>query len=288
MRTLLLAQNLTKCYVPDVAALRDVSLRVEEGRFLGLIGPNGAGKSTLLNILGGFLQATDGHVERIPRLIGWCPQQTVVDWSLTVIENVMMPARLFGLSRRAARSAAEEALELLGLRTSAKTTAETLSGGQLQRVQIARALCISPDLVLLDEPTTGLDVEGQESLWTHLRQRRTQGLGGLISSHDLDALERECDSFLFLRNGRTARYFDRSELDAESMSVFEVRPLDEAAVDALRTLAASVGRAPNLDGSLWLVGAELPDNVDERSLAVERRQLSLRAAYKTVGLADTK
>ena len=288
MSTLMIAKGLTKRYAGGTAALENVSLQLTGGRYLGLVGPNGAGKSTLLNVLGGFLQPTSGHVDRRVARVGWCPQQTVVDWSLSVLENVMMPARLFGLSARAARTAACESLQLLGLEASSNTTAETLSGGQLQRVQIARALCIEPDAVLLDEPTTGLDVEGQEALWRDLNRRRSLGVGGLISSHDLDALERECDAFLFLRRGRVFASFDKSELDDRSMEVLEVLPKGEGATAVLAQIAEEAGQVVKGDGSLWLMGNELPPGLDTPIFRIQRHAMSLRSAYKAMGVVTEK
>lgn len=288
MSPLMVAEGLTKRYTTGVMALQDVSLQLDAGRYLGLVGPNGAGKSTLLNILGGFLQPTSGHVDRRVERVGWCPQQTVVDWSLTVLENVMLPARLFGLSARAARRAAYESLQLLGLETSSKTTAETLSGGQLQRVQIARALCTEPRLVLLDEPTTGLDVEGQDALWEDLNRRRSQGAGGLISSHDLDTLERECDSFLILRGGRMSASFDKSDLDHQAMEVLEVLPMNDEAKAAIARFADESGRAPTRDNSLWLLANELPPDLQGPSFQIQQHAMSLRSAYKAIGMVTRK
>lgn len=288
MSPLMVAEGLTKCYVADIAALKDVSLQLDAGRYLGLVGPNGAGKSTLLNILGGFLQPTSGHVDRMVEKVGWCPQQTIVDWSLTVLENVMMPARLFGLSASAARRAAHESLDLLGLGASSKRTVETLSGGQLQRVQIARALCIEPHVVLLDEPTTGLDVEGQEALWEDLNRRRSLGVGGLISSHDLDALERECDSFLFLRGGHVSASFDKSDLDDQSLEVLEVLPTDDEARVAITRFTEESGRVLKRDSSLWLLASELPPEFEGSSFEIRRHAMSLHSAYKAIGMVTAK
>ncbi|MDR2930719.1 MAG: ABC transporter ATP-binding protein [Propionibacteriaceae bacterium] len=198
---LLSAEHVSKRYSNDVLALDDFCLTINPGEIVGLIGPNGAGKSTVLNVLGGFLHPTGGTVTTATNRIGWCPQQTVVDWSLTALENAVLVARLFGANRRQALAQAEQALDLLGLHAVATTQAEELSGGQLQRIQIARAICFNASLLLLDEPTTGLDVEGQIALWTYLNVRRDAGVGILVSSHDLDALERSCDRFLILRHG---------------------------------------------------------------------------------------
>lgn len=280
---LLSCDGLSKSYSPDVKAVVDVSIILERGRYVGLIGPNGAGKSTLLNVLGGLLKPTTGSVSLNAMSVGWCPQQTVVDWSLTVLENVMLPARLLGMSAKQSRKLATESLRLLGLEASAGTTAETLSGGQLQRVQIARALATEPELVLLDEPTTGLDVEGQEALWGEMRRRRQKGVGGIISSHDLDALERECDSFIFMRSGRVITQLSRDDLDSEEFSVFEVRAKDSEGQQHLIDLAARLGRGLNLDSTLWLRESELEPSLDGARFVLERRKLSLRAAYKTVG-----
>ena len=285
--SLLRADGVCKEYVPGTMALHPTDLAIAPGEMVGLVGPNGAGKSTLINILGGFIKPSSGHVGKDVTRLGWCPQQTVIDWSLTAMQNVAFLARLHGFSLNEANRRAEEALRLLGLTSLARRQAETLSGGQLQRLQIARALCFDAELLILDEPTTGLDVEGQEAMWEYLRREQAKGVGMLISSHDLDALEHECDRFVVLRAGRIVMSFSSGDIAAESACLVSLVPSDSVGTQSVLALAESLGRRVDAAGGLTILESELPTNWDAPSaVQVVRKPVTLRDAYLATKGAD--
>jgi ABC-type multidrug transport system ATPase subunit len=197
--------GLGKRYANGTWGLRDLDLRVLGGTFLAVIGHNGAGKSTLLNMLGGVLRPTSGRLEVQPRGVqpSWSPQRVLVDWSLTVRQNVELSALLASHRMPAARvrPMVDEVLELLDLAKVAGQEAENLSGGQLQRVQIARALACESRLYVMDEPAAGLDPAAADLVMNHLRGKARLGAAVVVSSHDLDAVERTADHLLLLDNG---------------------------------------------------------------------------------------
>ncbi len=211
---------------------------------LGVIGPNGAGKSTLINLICSLIQPTAGIVRiSTGSTLGWAPQRTLVDWSLTVEENVRLPA-VGGLPT----DGVDEVLRLLDLHGVRDREAETLSGGQLQRVQVARALAYTADIYVLDEPCAGLDPEASDAVMSELRSRANNGAMVVVSSHDLAAIENCADQVLLIEDG---------EVHApESVTGFSHRD-DETArelVVSFDTLDASDARRLVAEG--WEVDAE--------------------------------
>ncbi len=182
--------------------LRGVDLTVERGRIRGLLGRNGAGKSTLMHCLLGLLPISAGTVERAPGVrIGWCAQKLVIDWFLNIQDNVLLGARLRGLSGREARAAASDALAAVELSDKATRGPEELSGGEQQRLMIARTLAYAPDVYVLDEPFVGLDALAKESLMSRLRERADAGVSVLVSSHELDVLGGDMHDVTLLDGG---------------------------------------------------------------------------------------
>lgn len=203
----LVASELTKVYDGAVRALDGVSFEIPNGRMTALIGRNGAGKSTMLNLLCGLIPETSGFVAVEPAgvYLGWCPQADLVDWSLTVEENILFGAQLAGLQRKRARLEATKFMELLDLGSVAHREVQEVSGGQLRRVQIARALVAEPDVLILDEPTSGLDPETVDIVFEYLAKRASEGALVLVSGHDLTAIGRFADDVLLLEDG-TVRF----------------------------------------------------------------------------------
>lgn len=180
------AKDLRKRYRGrPVDALQNISFDLYPGELVAVIGHNGAGKSTLFDIVGGLMPATSGTVQRsVPEhLVGWCPQREIIDWSLTVRQNILLGADLRA-GRWNKREAAEPIARLFGLSKYIDRTAETLSGGELRRTQIARALIGDPRLIILDEPTTGLDPDGISVVFSHLRSLADSGASVLVSTHE--------------------------------------------------------------------------------------------------------
>jgi zinc transport system ATP-binding protein len=193
-------------YAAGVPVLRDVNLAVERGEFVAIAGPNGGGKTTLLRLVLGLEQPTSGHVHVALRRRGYLPQraQTAIDAPLTVRELVtagrVPRTRLLGPLGRGDRDAVREAIARVGLADRADRRLTTLSGGQQQRAFIAKALASEPELLALDEPTTGVDVEAQEAVAELLRQLGTElGMTILYVSHEFGAVEYFVERLVLVR-----------------------------------------------------------------------------------------
>ena len=209
-------QNITVKF-PGVLANDNVSIDCKKGEVLGLLGENGAGKSTLLNILHGTLSPCRGEVyfndKYISRKnpyasIGFSAQRLVADWFLTARDNVFMGCILAGIPHRKAKTMTEDALNQVGLIDKADCQLDTLSGGQQQRIQIARSIVHKPQLYILDEPTTGLDAQYAENLFSFLEKERCWGKTIIVSSHDLYLLEKYCTKLIYLENGKLNYFGD--------------------------------------------------------------------------------
>lgn len=206
-------ESLGKRYDSGQWALQHVSVELPFGAMVALLGANGAGKSTLIHLLCGALHPTTGSVALAPHVtgtqIGWCSQRQSLDWYLNVRDNVLLGARLAQLDRASSRQKTTEALRFVGLEQHASTFADELSGGQQQRLQIARALVADPSILLLDEPSAGLDVEAAEQLVDGLKARAAAGALVLVSSHDLGLLEARSDAVLLLADGEVVTFESR-------------------------------------------------------------------------------
>jgi len=250
--SLVSVEGVGKRYRNGVWGVRDATFRLPAGRVTGLVGPNGAGKSTTLNLLGGLTRPTQGTVEMVSAngRVGWCPQVDLIDWSLTVAENVLLGGRLLGLGREEARSSTAAVLGVTGLSACAERNAETLSGGQLRRMQIARALIGDPAVLILDEPASGLDPEGTDVLFGELRARARHGAVVLVSSHDLHSVESFADDILLLEAGTVVAHSPVQEFLARGEEVVGVEvDLDAPPDEALRALLAGQLVELSIDGS---------------------------------------
>jgi zinc transport system ATP-binding protein len=188
--------------------LREVTLDVQRGEFVAIAGPNGGGKTTLVRLMVGLEQATSGRIERHVRKIGYLPQraQAGLDAPVTVRELVAAGratrARLIGPLNSGDRNAVRDAIERVGLTPQADRRLSTLSGGQQQRSFIAKALAAEPELLVLDEPTTGVDVEAQEAIAALLgRLREELGVTILYVSHEFGAVEHIVERLVLVRGG---------------------------------------------------------------------------------------
>jgi ABC-2 type transport system ATP-binding protein len=201
--------NLTKQY-GQRQVLQGLSLHIRPGEIYGLLGPNGAGKTTTINLLCNLLRADSGTIrisghlvsEATKPLIGVAPQESLLYKSLTCEENLKFFAQIYGLWGKARSQRVKECLAAVGLADRAKSPAETLSGGMQRRLSMAIALVHQPKLVVLDEPTTGLDIEARYEIWDLIRQLQTQGITVLLTTHLLDEAERLCQRIGILKQGR--------------------------------------------------------------------------------------
>jgi ABC-2 type transport system ATP-binding protein len=206
---LLRIEKLNKGY-GDRLVLQDLTFSIEAGEVYGLLGPNGAGKTTTINIICDLLKADSGtiYIENKPvsqatkKLIGIAPQENLLYQSLTCRENLEFFARIYGLSKADRIVQVRNCLEAVNLSDRANSPVETLSGGMQRRLSVAIALVHQPKLVILDEPTTGLDIEARYELWELIRQLKSQGITTLLTTHLLEEAERLCQRIGILKEGK--------------------------------------------------------------------------------------
>jgi ABC-2 type transport system ATP-binding protein len=205
---------------PNVHALKGIDLAIERGEFFGLLGPNGAGKSTLINIIGGLTRASAGSAAVLGRdvvreyresrrLVGVVPQELTFDPFFTVREVLRIQAGYFGLGREN-HGWIEELMAALMLTDKAEANMRALSGGMKRRVMIAQALVHRPDVVILDEPTAGVDVELRQQLWQFIRRLHADGHTIVLTTHYLEEAESLCGRIAILNRGEIVA-LDRKE-----------------------------------------------------------------------------
>ncbi len=229
------ARGLRKSY-GDFEAVAGIDLDVRKGEAFGFLGPNGAGKSSTMRMIGavspisggvlrilGLDPATEGP--RIRARLGVCPQDDTLDTELSVHENLTVYGRYFGLSRAVCRERADELLEFVALTEKAKVKVDELSGGMKRRLTIARSLVSKPDLLLLDEPTTGLDPQARHLLWDKLFRLKQAGVTLIITTHYMDEAEQLCDRLVVMDGGLIAAEGSPAQLirDYSTREVTELR-----------------------------------------------------------------
>jgi len=251
--------NLSKTYADGKTALNGVDLTIPAGSIFGLLGPNGAGKSTLINILAGLVNKTAGQV-RIwgfdqdvnPRqsraAIGVMPQELNIDPFFTPRGALEVQAGLYGVPKSARRT--DEILELIGLSDKAEAYARTLSGGMRRRLLLGKALVHHPQVLVLDEPTAGVDIELRQMLWTNVRKLNEQGMTIILTTHYLEEAEAMCDEIAIINHGevvvrdRTSTLLGR--LDAKTLVLRLENP------QAALALPANVTQETRRDGQIAL------------------------------------
>jgi lipooligosaccharide transport system ATP-binding protein len=207
----------------EFEAVRGIDVEVRRGEAFGFLGPNGAGKSSTMRMIACVSPRTDGDLKvlgldpevagpRIRARLGVVPQQDNLDVELTVRENLLIYGRYFGLSRAAARRKAAELLEFAQLGDRADDKVDPLSGGMKRRLTIARSLVNDPELLLLDEPTTGLDPQARHLLWDRLFRLKAQGTTLIVTTHYMDEAEQLCDRLVVMDHGRIAAEGSPAEL----------------------------------------------------------------------------
>ncbi|MBQ1013508.1 ABC transporter ATP-binding protein [Micromonospora sp. M51] len=211
-RPLIQARGLVKRF-GDFTAVAGIDVEVRSGEAFGFLGPNGAGKSSTMRMVGCISPPSGGELRildmdpvadgpAIRARLGVCPQLDNLDPELTVRENLTVYARYFGISRRTARERAAELLDFVQLTERADSKVEPLSGGMKRRLTIARALVNDPEIVLLDEPTTGLDPQARHLVWERLFRLKQQGVTLVLTTHYMDEAEQLCDRLVVMDGGR--------------------------------------------------------------------------------------
>jgi lipooligosaccharide transport system ATP-binding protein len=209
--SMIYARGLVKRF-GDLVAVDGIDLDVKRGEAFGFLGPNGAGKSSTMRMIGCVSPVTDGtlrilgqdpssHGAQIRARLGVVPQQDTLDFELTVRENVLIYGRYFGLSRRELKPRIDELLDFVQLTERAGDKVEPLSGGMKRRLTIARSLVNDPDLLLLDEPTTGLDPQARHVVWDRLFRLKQQGKTFVVTTHYMDEAEQLCDRLVVMDHG---------------------------------------------------------------------------------------
>ncbi len=254
-------QSVSKTYPPRSAgaqplqALDSVSLEVEEGEFFGLLGPNGAGKTTLISILAGLARATQGRVlvhghdvqsdyAAARRVLGVVPQELVFDPCFSVREALMIQSGYFGVKNNDAWI--DELLASLGLADKANANMRQLSGGMKRRVLVAQALVHKPRVIVLDEPTAGVDVELRQTLWQFIAKLNKQGHTVLLTTHYLEEAEALCGRIAMLKQGRVVALERTSDLLRSATAQVLRLKLDGELPAALKAIARVMGRIVQL------------------------------------------
>jgi ABC-2 type transport system ATP-binding protein len=227
--------DLVKRYPTGTEALRGVSLSIAEGEFFGLLGPNGAGKSTLIHCTTGLAQPTSGAIEVFGHdaidnyeqarvSVGLAPQDLNLDWFLTLEETLDYHGGYFGMPKKERRERSKELLEAFSLTHKKDDRTRTLSGGMKRRLILARALMHRPKLLILDEPTAGVDVELRLELWHYVQRINAEGTTILLTTHYLEEAEQLCDKIAFINDGQIVATGTSDEL----VEQYEVTSLEDA------------------------------------------------------------
>ena len=264
-------RNLKKVYRGGVEALRGIDLDVQEGDFFALLGPNGAGKSTTIGIISSLVNKSSGQVTVFGKdldtqkaaaktFIGLVPQEFNFNQFEPVEEVLINQAGYYGIERRLARERAERYLRELDLWEKRRQMARQLSGGQKRRLMIARALVHEPKLLILDEPTAGVDIEIRRSMWTFLREANARGTTIILTTHYLEEAESLCRNIAIIDHGEIVENTSMkrllSKLDRETVVLDVAEELDAAPelpgyqvrlADAT-TLEAEISRESSLSG----------------------------------------
>jgi ABC-2 type transport system ATP-binding protein len=238
-----------------VQALDQVSFEIEEGEFFGLLGPNGAGKTSLISILAGLSRASSGSVKvhgfdvrtdfaQARRLLGVVPQELVFDPFFTVREALRIQSGYFGIAHNGPWI--DELLESLGLADKAQSNMRQLSGGMKRRVLVAQALVHKPAVIVLDEPTAGVDVELRQTLWQFIAKLNRQGSTVLLTTHYLEEAEALCSRIAMLKSGRVVALSSTSDLLRSASSNVLRFKLDHELPADLAAKARVTGRVVQL------------------------------------------
>jgi lipooligosaccharide transport system ATP-binding protein len=282
------ARGLRKSYGRRMA-VDGVDFEVEPGVCFGFLGPNGAGKTTTMKMIYGLASIEEGELEvlgldarshrrEIKARIGVVPQETNLDTDLTVRENLLFQARYFGLPGDRAQARADELLEFALLADRGSEQIATLSGGMKRRLLIARALVNEPELIVLDEPTTGLDPQARLAIWDALEGLRRRGVTLLLTTHYMEEAARLCDRLLIMDEGRIVAEGEPSQLVRERVGR-EVLELELGhGCDVGELLAAIEGRVDGHDASNGRVTL-FTDDAEELLHSLDHERFPTDSAY---------
>ncbi|MBE9049154.1 ABC transporter ATP-binding protein [Nostocales cyanobacterium LEGE 11386] len=278
-------QNLNKSYNTR-KVLQNLTLHIESGEIYGLLGANGAGKTTTINIICNLLKADSGEItinhqpvsEATKKIIGIAPQENLLYKTLSCEENLQFFADIYGLNRETRQKQIKATLAAVNLLDRAKSPVETLSGGMRRRLNIAIALVHQPQLVILDEPTTGLDIEARYEIWELIRQLKNQGITVLLTTHLLDEAERLCDRIGILKNGQVLAEGSLAELRT-LIPASEILVLQTAQIEQAIARAQSYGFTHKYYGNelaFWL-----PESLELKEIIARFEGIEIDAIART-------
>jgi ABC-2 type transport system ATP-binding protein len=289
-----LAEGLQKRY-GETRALDGLELAVPYGMVYGLLGPNGAGKTTAVRILSTLVRLDGGRAEvaghdvrrqarQVRRRIGLTGQQTAVDDAISARQNLVMFGRLFHIGRAAAGRRADELLAQFGLADAAGTSPKKFSGGMRRRLDLASSMILAPEVLFLDEPTTGLDPAGRREVWQALKQLATHGTTVLLTTHYLDEADQLCDRIGVIDHGRNVVEDTpdglKRRIGNERLELVATDPDDLPAIAELANKAATGDQGATVDETRLAVSVAVSDGV--RALTEVASELRARG----VAVAD--
>jgi len=293
--TSIVARGLKKSY-GDFEAVKGVTFEVYRGECFGFLGPNGAGKTTTMKMLYGAAVPTGGELtvagleitqneREVKRRIGVVPQEDNLDNDLKVLENLLVYGRYFDLPRKVAQKKAGELLEFVQLSEKADATVEQLSGGMKRRLLIARALINDPEIVVLDEPTTGLDPQARHLVWDRLRELTSEGKTLVLTTHYMEEAAQLCDRLVIMEGGEIVTGGSPREMIEEHVSpeVLELRAAPEAIERLLTIVEANAGAVERAGETLLIYTADagaLMEKIHASGVPVENTM------YRQAGLED--
>jgi ABC-2 type transport system ATP-binding protein len=270
-----LAEGLRKRY-RDTVALDGLDLAVPRGTVYGLLGPNGAGKTTAVRILTTLIRADGGRAEaagfdvrtqarHVRRRIGLTGQQTAVDDAISARQNLVMFGRLFHVGKAAARQRADELLRQFGLADAADKTPKTFSGGMRRRLDLASSMILAPEVLFLDEPTTGLDPAGRREVWQAVGELTDRGTTVLLTTHYLDEADKLCDRVGVIDHGRNVVEDTpaglKRRIGNERLDVVAAEPGDLPEIAEVLGKAAAGGQPPIVDETALSASVAVSDGV---------------------------
>ncbi len=244
-------KNLEKRYRNGVQALRGISFEIQKGETFGLVGPNGAGKTTDIGILTTMVEPTAGTAsvlgldvtkqpQKVKSLLGVIPQERWLDEDVTARENLLLHGEYYGMPKQERKAAAERVLGMMELSHRADDFLMTYSGGMLQRLLIARALMHSPQILIMDEPTIGLDPQARRHMWGYIDQLKRQGVTILLTTHYMEEADRLCDRVAIIDEGKIKAVDTPEELKkllpGGNTITAEARPIDAKLIAGLKRL----------------------------------------------------
>jgi len=295
--------HLTKTYANGVEALKGISLKVEEGDFFAFLGPNGAGKSTLIGIISSLVNASSGEVRvfgtsvqqqrsKAMSYIGLVPQELNFNQFEKPLEIIVNQAGYYGINRKVAHERAEKYLRQLQLWDKHDKISRLLSGGMKRRLMIARAMVNEPRLLILDEPTAGVDIEIRRSMWEFIRQINANGTTVILTTHYLEEAEELCRNIAIIDRGEIIQNSDMksllSSLDIETFVLDLREPLPEVPqIDGMEfklrdafTLEASVPRRKSLNALFCALDSAGVQVLSMRNKSNRLEELFLRLVEK--------